>query len=83
MDTSKDEREASVLGTADCNEGLDGTERYAFGHARNGAELARRIDFGLDPVADPLLQCCDEEFLPFVLHVIDGRIRKLHHSLCV
>jgi hypothetical protein len=63
------------------DEGLDCAEQHAVHHPRNGAELTRRIDLGLDLVADASLQVGGEQLLPLMLHVIDGGIGKLHDGL--
>ncbi len=45
-----------------------------------GAELARRIDFGLDAAAGILLDQRRETLQIFMLRIVDGGRRQLHHD---
>ena len=55
--------------------------QHAVDHARNGAELARGVNLGLDFAADAIGELGGEHLLPLMLHVVDGGIGELHHRL--
>jgi len=59
---------------------LDRAKLHALDLPRNGAELARRIDSGLDAAAGVLLHGRGKAFEPFVLGVVHRRGGELHRD---
>ncbi len=57
---------------------LDRPELRAFDLPGNGAELARRIDFALDPAAGILLDRRRKTLQPFLLRIVERRGAQLH-----
>src|SRR5262249_29305754 len=67
---------------ASTDERLDRSELRSFYHARDGAELARRITLSFDAACGVLLDRRRKAFHPLVLSVVEGRGRELHDELC-